>query len=128
MTRKVPKDKWKRFFDEVSKSRYQWMVNVEVIRNDIGDQYLDLGLPLNGITAEVRSDRSTIEISVGTTPDQIQSHSIANPQGVAYMSNADDAGGTIEILESDSTKTLIQILRPSPLSIDYSNDREIAAA
>lgn len=128
MTRNIPKNKWKKFFDELSKRRYQWFVNVEIINPDIGDQILDRRLPLVGITAEERGERSIIEISVGDSADQHQSHSVVNPKEVAYLSNENDDGGTVEILEDDGTKTLIQLLGPMPIAIDYANDQEIAAA
>lgn len=128
MTKKIPADKWRKFFDEASKRRFDWLVDVEIINEEIGDQILDRGLPLVGITADDRRENVVIEIAVGEKTGQHQTHSIINPQEVAYLSNKDDAGGTVEILENDGTKTLIHFLRPMPLALDYTKEKKIAAA
>ena len=62
MTLNLPKEKWARFFDDLSKRRFGWTTKIEVMNNAVGDQILSENLPLNGITAEQKGDQNTIEI------------------------------------------------------------------
>ncbi len=53
MNFELKKEDWARFFDNLSKRRFEWMTEVEVLGANVGDQTLSNGLPLNGITVEV---------------------------------------------------------------------------
>lgn len=119
MTLKIPKDEWGNFFDDLTKRRFAWKTNLEVISTEIGDQLLSDGLPLMGITLETRNDDPVIGILLGKEADHHQTHNVFGASAVAFLPNASDAGGILEIEEPDGTKTLVRIMEPMPIDIGY---------
>lgn len=129
MTLEISQEDWARFFDDLSKRRFEWQVRIEIISEEIGDQILDEGLPLRGITHEERNGRSVIAISVGQDSDHHQTHNITDPARINYLSDARTLGGIVEIEEKNGTKTLIHIIKPMPLAAGYAGEsRGITAA
>lgn len=128
MTYDIPRQEWSSFFDDLSKRRFEWQTKIEVISETIGDQILDEGLSLNGITAEERDDECLIEILVGHDKDHHQTHNIANPSKIRYLADEENPSGIIEIEEDDGTKTLVYIIQPMPLVIKYVGTKEITAS
>src|SRR5687768_9084676 len=89
MNLEIKKENWVDFFDTLSKRRYEWKIKVEVLAGEMGDQVLTDGLPLNGITAETKDDRTTIDISVGQNTESHQTHNIKNPTRIAFLAGPD---------------------------------------
>jgi hypothetical protein len=127
MTIEIPKEKWTQFFDDLSKRRFGWETKIEVMDESVGDQILTKGLPLNGVTFEEKSGKHEIEIAVGETTEQHQTHNISNAVKVAYLDEGDFLGGVLEIEDDKNTKTLISLLNPMPVYIGY-GDYEIVMA
>jgi hypothetical protein len=129
MTLEIPKQQWKRFLDGLSKRRFDWRTKIEVMNDSIGSQILSEGLPLVGVTAEERHDGGiVVEIALGATAaDGHQTHSIVNPTKIAFLSEDTGEGEILEIEEANGTKTLVQIIEPAPLVVDYSELEVIAA-
>lgn len=127
MTIEIPQERWKEFFDDLSKRRFGWETKIEVLNESVGDQLLSEGLPLNGITFEEKSGRHELEIAVGESADQHQTHNISNPTKVAYLDEGDFLGGVIDIEDENGTKTLISLLSPMPVYVGY-DEYEIVMA
>ncbi len=123
MTLNIPKEEWASFFDDLTKRRFEWKINLEVINREIGDQLLSQGLPLKGITAEFDGERNVIEILLGKDAEHHLTHNVYDPTVVAFLPNKTDAGGILEIEEVDGTKTLIMILEPMPVESGYGTYR-----
>jgi len=119
MTYEINRDEWNAFFDALSKRRFEWKTEVEVLSPTIGDQTLNITLPFNGITVEESGERTTLNISVGETTGQHQSHNILNPTRVAYLPSAEKRSDVIDIEEADGTKTLIRFIEPSDLIVGF---------
>jgi hypothetical protein len=117
MTTEIPKAKWTEFFNELSKRRFGWKTKVEVLGETLGASILSEGLPFDGITFEEMPGRKEIELSVGKTFDQHQTHKISNPVKVEYLDNGDFFGGVIEIEEENETRTLVRLLNPLPIDL-----------
>ncbi len=128
MTSEIPKEYWGMFFDDLTKRRFDWQTRIEVIGNEIGNQILDKGLPLAGITCESIGEDDYIEIFVGTDDDHHQAHTIKNPIRILYSGEGKNPGGIIEFEETDGTKTLVHIIQPMPLPVKYAENTEIAVA
>ena len=120
MTLEIPKEKWAQFFNDLSRRRFGWTTKIEVMNDSIGDQVLSENLPLNGITVEETGDETTIEIAVGPNTTTHQSHTIVNPEKVAFLGDNERAGGFIEFEEANGTKTLVHIIEPMPITVTYS--------
>ena len=127
MTLRIPKAEWGAFFDDLTKRRFEWKTNLEVIDREMGDQTLSDGLPLKGITVERRSGGTVIEILVGKDAEHHQTHNIFEAETVAFLPNEKDAGGILEIEEVDGTKTLIRLLEPAPIEEGYGAHRGVRA-
>ena len=127
MTSEIPKNDWGMFLDDLTKRRFGWETKVEVIGKEIGDQILDEGLPLGGITCERRGEDTFIEIFIGDD-DRHQSHNIKNPTKIVYLGRTDGPGGVVEFEEADETKTLLYIIEPQPLVVRYVRTEELTAA
>src|SRR5215813_11447880 len=68
-TREIPREQWIRFFDDFSKNHEGWVVTLEVVSSDLGDQEEANGLPLVGISADVKARENRVEIILGGRPD-----------------------------------------------------------
>lgn len=119
MTLKIPKEEWANFFDDLSKRRFEWRTNLEVINSEFGDQILSDGLPLLGITFEKGAKVPVIEIALVKDLDHHQTHNIFDAKDVEFLPNKDDAGGILKIEENDGTKTLVRLLEPMPIESGY---------
>jgi hypothetical protein len=119
MTYEIEREEWNAFFDALSKRRFEWKTEIEVLSPTIGDQTLNITLPFNGITVEGSGERTTLNISVGETTGQHQSHNILNPTRVVYLPSAEKRSDVIDIEESDGTKTLIRFVEPSDLIVGF---------
>lgn len=125
MTLEIPKERWTVFFNDLSKRRFGWETKIEVLKEDVGDQIMSEGLPLNGITFE--DNKGVLEILVGENVEQHQTHNITNPTKVSYLDEGDFLGGVIEIEEENKTQTLIKLINPMPVYLGY-NDYQIVMA
>jgi hypothetical protein len=67
-TREIPQAEWRRFFDDFSPQHAGWIVILEVLGADLGDQEEATRLPLVGISADGRDRASRVEIIVGGRP------------------------------------------------------------
>lgn len=108
----LKKEDWKTFLDNLTKRRYEWMTDIEVISPDAGSQTLSNGLPLNGITLETLGDNISIDISVGETTGNHQTHMIRNPTTIAFLAGDATHGDVVDIEEANGTKTLLRFTEP----------------
>ncbi len=129
MKSELKKEDWGRFFDTLSKRRYEWLTEIEVVGENLGDQTLSKGLPLNGITVETVGDRTSIEISVGESSGHHQTHTIIDSVRVAFLAGDDFRGDVVDIEEADGTKTLIRFTEPMGLFVGFSEyEMQVLAA
>ncbi len=119
MNLELKKEDWGRFFDSLSKRRYECMTEVEVLNTEMGNQTLSNGLPLNGITVENVDDRMSIYVSVGETTGHHQTHNIVNPTRVAFLAGDNSHGDVVDIEEEDGTKTLIRFTEPMDILFGF---------
>lgn len=128
MNFEIKKENWESFFDSLSKRRYEWKAKIEILKDEIGDQVLTEGLPLNGITVESRGDQTSIDISVGQNSEFHQTHNIENPTRVAFLEAANQHEDVIDIEEADGTKTLITFVEPMGILVGYAEVDLMASA
>ncbi len=128
MSYELRREDWNKFFDTLSKRRFEWKTEIEVLSPTLGDQMLNISLPFNGITVEELDETTTVVISVGETTDQHQSHTIINPMRVAFLASKDDRGDVVAIEESDGTKTLVRFVEPIDLLVGFTTIEVVATA
>lgn len=113
-TRDIPREQWIRFFDDFSKNHEGWVVTLEVMGSDIGDQEEASGLPLVGVSADVKAGENRVEIIVGGRPDVDVTRFIDAPKNVWVKESSTPGDEAIEIESEDGTKTLLNFHRVLP--------------
>ena len=103
-TQEIPHYEWERFFDEFSRVHRGWLVTIEMLGPDIGDQIQVRNLPLDGIAVEPNEvGEDQITIISGAQPDARISHTIASPDRVWLKQNDEGADEALEIESIDGT-------------------------
>lgn len=97
-TQEILRDEWARYFEEFSRRHQGWLVTVEILGLDIGDQVQVRNLPLEGIIVETNdSDGGEMTIIAGNRPDARISHTICAPVRVWVKQNEQGADEALEI-------------------------------
>ena len=128
MNLEIERQYWNEFFNSLSKRRYEWKTEIEVLDIERGDQILSANLRLNGITVEGTGKETTIDISVGEKTDRHQTHNIINPTRVAFLPAEGNHGDVVDIEEGNGTKTLIKFIEPVSLLVGFTEMSMAAAA
>jgi hypothetical protein len=113
-TREIPREQWIRYFDDFSKSHEGWIATVEVIGADIGDQEEASGLPLVGISADVKARENRIDLMVGGKPGVDVERFIDRPKHVWVKEPRIPGDEAIEVESEDGIKTLLNFHRIPP--------------
>lgn len=114
-TQEIPRYEWKTFFDTFSRQHEGWLATLEVLGSEIGAQQEALNLPLEGITATSKDTVSeTIAISLGNTPEDHVTHTIAEPTRVWLEQTSQGANAALEIESADQVKTLLRFRSALP--------------
>lgn len=109
-TKEIPQNQWRQFFDDFSKQHAGWVIDLEVIGREIGDQQEVNDLPLVGITADAKGSEPGLEITAGQTTDSHVTHIINRPRHVWVK----QPGNSIEIEAEDGTKTILNFEQVGP--------------
>jgi uncharacterized protein DUF5335 len=110
-TRDIPREQWIRFFDDFSKNHEGWIVTLEVLGADIGDQEEANNLPLVGISADVKARENRVEIIVGGRPDVDLTRFIERPKHVWVKEPRLPGDEAMEIESEDGIKTILNFHR-----------------
>jgi hypothetical protein len=113
-TRDIPREQWIRFFDDFSKNHEGWIVSLEVIGADIGDQEEANNLPLVGISADVKARENRVEIIIGGRPDVDVTRFIERPKHIWVKEPRVPGDEAMEIESEDGIKTILNFHRIRP--------------
>lgn len=130
MTRELPKQEWKEYFEEMSREMLGWLTKVEVFEDEIGAQILSEGLPLKGVMFEKKTNgESEIELMLGENfaGANHQTHTIFNPTKAAFLENDKTGGGMLEIEDANGAKTLVEMTQPISIEITYMEEAGIVS-
>lgn len=114
MTTVIHEENWKDFFDELSREKLDWETSVQVLSEETGAQFLSTGLPLVGLTFDEKDGESKIEIIVGRSAENHQTHNIFNPKFAAFEVLESKEEFVLDIENADGTKTLVKFTQPLP--------------
>jgi len=118
LTREIPRNEWIKFFDDFSKQHQGWVVIVEVISPELGDQEEINGLPLVGISADAKDGENRIEIMVGGKPEAHLTHIIESPKRVWVKEAEEEAHEAVDVESEDGTKTILRFRHIPPDEVD----------
>ncbi|HKQ93797.1 MAG TPA: DUF5335 family protein [Blastocatellia bacterium] len=113
-TRDIPREQWIRFFDDFSKNHEGWIVTLEVLGADIGDQEEANNLPLVGISADVKARENRVEIIIGGRPDVDLTRFIERPKHIWVKEPRVPGDEAMEIESEDGIKTILNFHRIRP--------------
>lgn len=107
-TREIPRDEWKDFLDRFSRVHENWLVDVEVVGRELGDQEESHDVPLAGISYEPKgSEAGRIDIMVGGDPDHHANHAVEAPRRLYLARDEKGADKTLEIEDEDGFSVLV---------------------
>jgi Family of unknown function (DUF5335) len=114
-TQEIPRDEWKSFFDKFTQQHEGWLASLEIFAPDVGAQQEALDLPLEGISTTAKENGpQTIAISLGKTPEDHVTHTIADPMRLWLEQTSQRANAALEIESADEVKTLLRFRSPLP--------------
>jgi hypothetical protein len=120
-TQEVPRQEWTRFFDRWSREHQGWIVQVELLGREIGEQPESSRLPLVGISADVKPVKTNIEIIAGhrdEEPDKRVARIIYAPRRVWFKRPAAPADEAIQVESEDGLVTLVTFARVPPEQVE----------
>lgn len=102
----IPREEWVNFFYGFNQRHKAWLVNTEIVGDEVHGQIEARQLPFEGITPELRDGADEIEIVVGKKPDQHLSHTVKSPTRVYLHQTAEGADESLEIQSPSETVVL----------------------
>jgi hypothetical protein len=94
----VPREEWLAFLDSFSQQHLGWLITLEVIGPDLGDQVEVSGLPLEGVTVGLNTyGQEEITVSAGRPQGPRISHRIVSPSAVLLKRTDEGADEALEI-------------------------------
>jgi hypothetical protein len=106
-TRQISRNQWVEFFNNFSKQHQGWLSTLEIIGDDIGDQEEASGLPLVGISADLKDNANRIEVILGGRPDSDLTRILNDPKTVWFKDSQEAGNEAIEIDTADGSKTVL---------------------
>src|SRR2546425_10276560 len=114
-TQEIPRDDWSQFLDKFSGQHEGWLASLEVFATDLGAQVEVRERSFEGIAiASSVNGSETIAISLGKSPEDHLTHTIAKPKRVWLEQTAAGANAALEIESQDETKTLLRFRSALP--------------
>jgi hypothetical protein len=106
-TQEILRHEWAQYFEQFSRQHEGWLVTVEILGPDIGDQVQVRNLPLEGIVVESTDDGDQMTIIAGSRPGARISHTVSAPSRVWIKQNEQGADEALEI-ESPAGAVLVR--------------------
>ena len=117
-SREISRDRWIKDLDAFSKVHEGWIVELEVVGSDLGDQEESTRLPLVGIAADVKGGENRIGIIVGGRRDAHLTHFIESPKRV-WVEQSDDARhDALSVEDADGRTTVVHFRHFDPEQAD----------
>src|ERR1041385_8875992 len=107
-TEEIPRERWVSFLDAFSREHAGWVVTIEILGSDIGDQEETTALPLVGITADMKDRERRIEIIAGRGTDEHLTRIIETPRRLWVREAAEETRTAVEVESDDLTVTLVR--------------------
>jgi hypothetical protein len=110
-TQEISREEWPRFLDIFSKGREGWLVSIEILDTEIGDQLEAERMKLRGITFEDKgSEPPAVLIMVDRPTGDHMTQQILNPKAIR-LERSELASGTFEAMQVETeggTTTLVR--------------------
>jgi hypothetical protein len=114
-TEQVPREKWRPYFDELSRHLGTVEATVEIAGRDLGVQLAAERLVLTGITYDHKDDVLVIGLDApGGMPEEYE-HMVQSPQRISVAPGGTAAELIIGIEDAEQHLTIVRFERPPAL-------------
>jgi len=117
-TVEIPRDQWSQALDEFSKEHRGWLVTIEVVGSDVGDQVALTDLPLVGVSADVKDGENRIAIMAGDEPEAHATHFVESPQRIWIEKSDDPRHDAIAVEDRERHKVIVRFADGDPDEAD----------
>ncbi len=107
-TDELPHDRWRAYFDDLSRGLVTTQATVEIDGPDLGAQVQAEGLVLSGISYDDRDDVLVIGLSPGGAAESLE-HLVSSPQRISVEPSDATVPSTIEVEDAEGEKTLVRL-------------------
>jgi hypothetical protein len=107
-TDELARDRWRVYFDELSRTLATTRATVEIDAPDLGAQVQAEGLLLSGISYDDRDDVLVIDLSPGGPAESLE-HLISSPQRIEVETSEGILPSTIEVEDAEGQQTLVRL-------------------
>jgi hypothetical protein len=111
-TNELPRDGWRVYFDDLSRTLVTTQTTVEIEGPDLGAQVQAEGLLLSGISYDDRDDILVVDLSPGGPAEPLE-HLVSSPQRIRVEASDGILPSTIEVEDAEGQRTLVR-LQPAP--------------
>jgi hypothetical protein len=111
-SRELDRERWRGYFDELSRGLGAFTATVEVDGSDIGAQIEAEGLRLTGISYDDRDDVLLIALAGPDTTEGVE-HLVSAPRRILLAGEEGQAPSAIDVEDAEGHRTLLQ-LRAAP--------------
>jgi dihydrofolate reductase len=111
-TNELPRDRWRVYFDDLSRGLATTQATVEIEGPDLGAQVQAEGLVLVGISYDDRDDVLVIGLSPGGATESLE-HLVSSPQRIRVEPSDAILPATVEVEDAEGERTLVR-LQPAP--------------
>jgi hypothetical protein len=108
-TQEIPREAWRGYFDEFSRTLGTAEATIEVSGRDLGDQITAERLVLTGMTYDDRDDVFVIGLDApGGDPEEYQ-HLVEHPQKVLVATGLDDVELAFDIADAEDHQHIVRL-------------------
>ncbi len=107
-TTELPRDRWRVYFDDLSRGLATTKATVEIDGPDLGAQVQAEGLVLLGISYDDRDDVLVVGLSPGGAAESLE-HLVSSPQRIRVASSDTILPSTIEVEDAEGVRTLVRL-------------------
>lgn len=109
----LPKSQWDSELERISERHRGGMATLAIFREDLGTRREAFGLPLVGVTGDLRSRAETVSVMLGSATAARLTHVISEPRDIRIAEAG--AGGTeLFIVGRDGSTTLLSLTGRGP--------------
>ncbi len=115
--RTIERSQWPSFLDQFTRENRGAHASLEILNQDLGDQFEIEDRPFQGVSADLKDNEDTVWMMFGETPEDRVSHSIRNVQAIRLIPPSSDRGAILEVEGRGEALTILHLSLPGELAL-----------
>jgi hypothetical protein len=112
--RVVPKQEWHDFLEQLTKDHEQDRVTIEVVGEELGDQFEGTALSLDNIEYDYKDNVMVVAVGeLGGGPSVVLRHFVRDPERVLFEPELGHGAWALDLVSRDGSQTIVMAL-PQP--------------